>query len=256
MKKLLFCGCSLVSGVGLDLEKDDPNLWVNLIHQNNFKDHMLVNSSLGGRSNAGIFQDAVFNLSKGDIDHAFICWTSMPRYELNLGVELYETRCCFLPNAAFRDYNLNDIKYPKKYLAEINDRFTSLVNLHFEILNLVYYVNSLVALSEKLNTKIYFVNALCPWDLNYFDKLENVLPSQYTNFTQQLLNVDNRSDNEVFDLYNKIHAEYQAAGSIQESFWLNLYNPLRSLRIDTNSDRVHPGIESNQLFYDTISKLL
>jgi hypothetical protein len=254
MKNLLFCGCSYVAGNGFTLEKKEPRLWVNLIHQNLFKKFNLINSSIGGRSNSGIFQDAVFNITNNNIDTAFVCWTSMPRYEMHLGLELYPTRANFLPNVKHTTHTLNDITYSKKYLEEINNRFTALAHLHYEILNLIYYVNSLVKLSKQFDTKIYFVNSLCSWDTNYFQKLENVLPNEYTTFTQRIINSDNRDDLEIVNIYNKIHKEYSEAGGIQEHYWLNLYNSLRCNRIDVNNDNVHPGIKSNQLYYNLLSR--
>lgn len=254
MKKILFCGCSYVKGTGFELEKNEPNLWVNLMHKHRFNDFLLINSSLEGRSNSGIFQDAVFNLTNDAYEYAFVCWTSMPRYELSLGLETYATRAVFSTVINQIDHNLNDINYSKKYLQEISDRFTTLAHLHHEILNLLYYVNSLVNLSKKISTKIYFINSLCPWDLNYFLKLEDVLPDNYTNFTKKIINVDNRDDRQCYDLYQKIHLEYAHAGGIQEKHWLNLYQSLRSIQIDTNNDNRHSGIKSNHLFFDILNK--
>lgn len=257
MKKVLFAGCSYVSGNGFELSKEDPNLWVNLLHQHTqLKNFELVNAGRGGRSNAGIFQDAVWHISQGNIDIAVICWTSMPRYEMSLGLETYDTRAVFMPNATLLGHNLNDVNYSQSYLEGIRDRFTSLVHAHEEILNLVYYVNSLVNLIQITGTKVFFVNSLCPWDLNYFTKLEHVLPEDYTNFTKTLINMETREDQEIFQLYDKIHGEYQHAGGIQESHWLNLYQSLKSLQIDTNTDNVHPGINSNQQYYNLLNQPL
>lgn len=257
MDKVLFCGCSYVYGSGLDKEVHDPFLWVNMLHQSEIlRRFQLVNSSEGGKSNTRIFQDAVFNISKGNVKYAFICWTSNPRYEVSLGLELYATKACFSPNVALRDYNLNHMSYSKKYLQTVRDRFVSLANLHYEILNIVYYVNSLINLAKKFNTKIFFVNTLCEWDEYYFNKIENVLPDNYTTFTQQLLQVTTRDDEEILKLYNKIHHEYNQAGGIQESYWLNLYNSLRNQKIDVNQDNIHPGIKSNHLYYKTFLEIL
>jgi hypothetical protein len=142
MKKVLFAGCSYVAGNGFTLGKEDPGLWVNLLHQNTqLKELELINSSMGGRSNSGIFQDAVWHLVQGNIDVAIVCWTCMPRYEMELGLETYATRSVFIPNSPQRDHNLHNITYSKEYLNKIRDQFTSLAHLHSEILNLVYYVN-------------------------------------------------------------------------------------------------------------------
>ncbi len=255
MKKVLFSGCSYVSGVGFELGKEEPNLWVNLLHRNtHLKDHYLINCATGGRSNQGIFQDTVWHLTQEEYDYAFVSWTSMPRYELELGVETYASRAVFMPNGPLRDHNLNNITYNQQYLENIRDRFTTLAHLHFEILNLVYYVNSLVQLAKLTNTKIFFVNGLCQWDKNYFDRLDKVLPERYTNFTKRLINIEDRDDEEIFKIYNKMHNEYQLAGGIQEQFWLNLYESLRNLRIDVNEDHQHPGIKSNQLYFEILNQ--
>ena len=83
----LFAGCSYTSGGGFELEHKQPELWVNLLHKNfdQFKDTELLNVSVGGRSNAGIFQDAVSSILKYNVKYAFVSWTDMPRYELDLG---------------------------------------------------------------------------------------------------------------------------------------------------------------------------
>lgn len=257
MKKVLFCGCSYTSGYGFKLGKDEPNLWVNLLHtQGKFANCELTNASVPGRSNSGIFQDAVYNLVKDRYDYAVVNWTSVPRYELELGVETYTTRQLFTPNGVMFDVDVNQATYTKQYLSEIRDRFVSLATDHYEILTSVYYVNALVNLSSRLNTKIFFVNAICPWDKNYFVKLDNVLPNNYTNYTKKLINIDNRDDDEIFKIYNKIHNEYKAAGGIQEQHWLNLYSSLRSIRIDVNEDNIHPGIKSNQKYFKFLNQFI
>lgn len=255
MKKVLFCGCSYVYGLGFELERNEPNLWVNLLKsQGKFKNFELINTSWPGRSNSGIFQDAVYNLTNNNYDYAVIAWTSIPRFEFELGIETYTTKQVFIPNGPCQNIGLNNVMYTKAYLEEIRDRFLSLVCDHYEIVNLVYYVNALVNLSNKLGTKIFFVNSLCPWDQNYFTKLTDVLPNKYTDYTKKLINVDNRDDKETFAIYNKMHDQYNQSGNIQEKHWLNLYNSLRSLQVDFNNDSLHPGIKSNQIYFELLNQ--
>jgi hypothetical protein len=257
MKKVLFTGCSYTAGIGFDLEKQEPGLWVNLLHQNTLlKDCELINAGIGGRSNAGIFQDTVWNLTRNKIDYAFVSWTSLVRYQMSLGLELYNTDVVFLPNGPMVDHNLNDIKYTKTYLENIRDRFTTLPHDHLEIVNLLFYVNSLLRLATIVGTKIFFINAMCPWDNNYFTKLKNVFPNSYTDFTKKIINIDNRNDEQIFQLYDKIHHEYDQSGNIQSAYWLNLYNSLKSQNIDTNNDGVHPGIKSNKRYFEVLQEHL
>lgn len=248
MKYTLFAGCSYTAGTGFLQEKHDSALWVNILFNSSkqLKQTQLLNVAEPGRSNQGIFADAVYNLTTRPCKYAIVEWTNSPRYEVELGLELYETKQVFIPNSPTRTHNLNDRTYSSTYLDKVRDRFTSLAHLHYEIKNLVHYVNSLTSLAKLTKTKIFFVNGLCQWDVDYFDKMEHVLPNSYTKFTKKLLNIENRDDTEIVALYEKIHNQYQQLGGIQPNHWLNLYQSMRHLRIDTNSDHVHPGSLSNQ----------
>lgn len=258
MTHTLFAGCSLTRGNGFELLKTEPSLWVNLLHSNNvyFKNTKLLNVSRGGLSNASIFQEAVHGMLHNDVKYAVVQWTSMPRYNMSLGLELYETSASFMPNAVMLPCNLNDINYSSEYLSSIRDRFTSLANDHFEIWSLVSYVNSLTKLAKLTNTHLFFINGLCPWDDNYFTKLSNVLPDAYTEYTKKLLNVDTRADEEIFKLYDKIHNEYTDLGTIQPTHWLNLYQSMGDLKEDVNSDGLHPGVKSNQAYYQIFNQAI
>ena len=260
MNTTLYAGCSYTSGVGFDLLNKEPNLWVNLLHKSvpELKETQLLNVGLGGRSNAGIFRDVCYQLTKRvDIKTVFVAFTSMPRYEINLGLETYTTRYVFASVApGIEEINLNKISYTGKYLESVGNRFVTLVHLHYEILDMLYYVNTLVNLCKLVGARIFFINALCPWDNNYFTKLENVLPNSYTNFTKDLIGIETRADEEIFKLYNIIHNDYNLAGGIHEELWLNLYSSMRSTLVDRNSDNIHPGISSNKLYSQQFSQAL
>jgi hypothetical protein len=260
MSLTIFAGCSYTSGSGLDsLEKNSPNLWVNLLHANSkiLKNTSLLNVSIGGRSNAGIFQDAVYNILRYNATVAIVEWTSVPRYEISTGLELYDTGMLFAPNCSvIRDQNLNDITYSKEYLKKINDRFTTIPDHHYEIVNLVSYVNSLTELCKIKKCKLYFINGLCPWDQDFFFKKNTKLPSDFTEYTQQLLKVNNRNDEEIFKLYQKIHDEYSVLGGIHADNWINLYSSMRHTKVDLGIDKMHPGIESNYMYYKKFLEII
>lgn len=256
MKYCVFSGCSYTTGFGFDLEKNEPRLWVNQLHGNLFSHTTKLNVSKGGRSNAGIFQDTIKALTLYDVEYAIVEWTSMPRYELELGFELYTTRQMFGPNSPCCAHNLNNINYSAQYLNSIRDRFTTLVHDCYEICNLVEYVNTIIKLAQITNTRVFFVNGLGGWDKNFFDRKTNVLPAQYTAYTQQILNSQTRDDEEVYKLYEKMHNKYDELGGINESLWLNLYNSMSDIQIDVNSDQLHPGVNSNNRFSEIFSKAL
>jgi hypothetical protein len=248
MSYTLFAGCSLTAGSGFELGAQDPDLWCNQLHQELFGHTQLLNVAKGGQCNANIFKDVVNAVTLYPVEQAIVQWTSMPRYELELGFELYNTHQSFVPSGQCRDHNLNDINYSGQYLNKIKDRFTALAHDQYEIVQLITYANCIQRVCQLTNTKLYFVNGLCPWDAKFFDQLETEMPSQYTVYTQKLLNTDQRDDQEVFQLYKKMHNQYTMAGGVQHLPWLNLYDSMHQHKIDTNSDSKHPGVKSNALY--------
>ena len=97
---------------------------------------------------------------------------------------------------------------------------------------------------------MFFVNALLPWDNDYFVKKEPIVPSDTTQYTQHLLNMETRSDEEFWVLYNNIHTAYQDAG-LPGNEWLNLYQGYKKKFIlDRGTDDLHPGPLSNKAFSD------
>jgi hypothetical protein len=104
-KKLLFTGCSHTAGNGwADIKpeestkievKDSPHLWVNLCHNRieRFGTLDLINVGRGGASNTDIFQNTVREMAthSNKIDTVICQWTVMPRYNWNVGFELWDT---------------------------------------------------------------------------------------------------------------------------------------------------------------------
>lgn len=256
MYHTLFAGCSYSAGTGFALAKDEPTLWVNQIHDRFFSDTKKLNVSTGGRSNAKIFQDTMWHLLHKPIKFAIVQWTNMPRYDLELGFELYDTHQTFIAVNQCRDHHLNDMKYSGSYLNKVGNRFTALAHDCYEIFNLVQYVNIILNCAKLTQTQVFFVNGICPWDSNFFAKKTQCAPNQYTAYTQKILNSHNRDDDEILALYDKMHERFDSAGGIQAHSWLNLYSSMSSQKIDFNSDLVHPGPESNNQYSQQLSSAL
>lgn len=273
MKKVVFTGCSFTAGVGwsnVDPEqsmqipvKDYPGLWVNLCHNqiSKLKKLKLINAGIGGASNTEIFQATVKEIGNHNNIDTIICqWSGMPRYSFSLGLELWPTNEAIQNRASRSKFDVNfsnGTQWSRKYLDDLLDRFLVLHHLHGEILKVVEYCNILKKLSKKFNIKIYFVNGICPWDKNYFVRLHDVLPEDYTSFTKKtILEIESRDNNTIFKLYKKIHDDYDQAGGIDPADWINLYDSMVENTIDTNYDNEHPGIQSNQLYFQMVKKFL
>lgn len=257
-EQTFFVGCSFTAGSGFEKEKCEPNIWPMLLHTNipQLSVTEYVNLGIIGAGNDLIFITATNAILDYRPKYIFVQWSSYPRLNLLLGLETYNATQTFGWDCKLNDHKLNNVNYSAEYLSKVRDRFLSLEHPHNQIKNIVNYTNILIKIANQFNCKIFFVNGLCAWDQNYFNRLDNVSPNQFTPYTQNLLNIETRNDQEIFELYNNIHNKYQELGGIQEDHWLNLYNSLLSNRIDTNSDNVHPGTKSNHLFFKFLSQSL
>lgn len=267
MKKLVYTGCSFTAGDGWEDSsrtpvKDSPNLWTNLCHQNieRFKTLEQVNAGVTGASNTDIFQNTVKVIAQynKNIDTVFCQWSGMPRYNFTVGFELWNTSGNFFSNRKLPDITLNrgDV-FSREYIDDLVNRLKVLHHLHWEILKVVEYSNIILNLSNVIGFNVFFINGLCPWDKDYFVELENVKPESYTPFTKKnILNIDSRDDKDIYKLYSLAHKHYREAGGINESNWINLYKSMLSQKIDVNSDKIHPGTQSNQIYYSTVAKRL
>lgn len=262
MSTTIFTGCSYTSGIGFDGEQNDPKLWTNIFHENNryLRNTVCVNLGARGAANEHIFNVSINALLDHKPAYAFVEWTDYPRYTVLLGLETYNSTQTFTPNNRLYDHQLHTINYSAQYLEKVRNRFLALHHPHQGIYNIVKYINTLINIAKITDTKIFFINGLCEWDKDYFTCLENVLPNMYTPYTQKILDVVTRNDQEISKLYNNIHLEYQQAGGIHENHWLNLYSSMQSMQIDTNDDNLHPGEQSNKnyaiLFEQTLIEKL
>jgi hypothetical protein len=266
--KIVFTGCSFTAGDGwgLDHNHTAKELWVNLCHNNiaQLTPLDLINGGVSGFSNSEIFDRTIKLIGDhGDkIKFLFCQWTAMPRYNFSAGLELWTTKVWLDNTGGRQNFNINlsnGKSWDREYLNDLLDRLLVLHHLHGEIVKVVSYTNTISNICEQLGIAVYFINGLCPWDTDYFVPLTNnsILPENYTPFTKkEILNIEDRDDNDIFKLYNLIHNEYKQLGGIQEQKWLNLYNSLKSQQIDVNYDNAHPGIKSNQLYYKQLNQAL
>lgn len=253
MKNILFSGCSFVAGLGLPQEKTDENNFVNIFCKDNFKEYHLKNIGINGSSNLRIFLDTCHEINKTCYDYIFVGWTSYPRYVGWLGLEEYQTKRSFVPNHPIKEHLGNDISFDSKFLTNLRDNLFLTTNAHYEILDIIQYINILKNLADYYKSKIYFINNICHWDNNYFTKILDPKLENLTDYTNKILNSHNRSDDNIRNLYFKMHDSYSHYGTIQEALWLNLYSSFKSHQIDTGNDNFHPGPLSHQQFSKFLS---
>lgn len=243
-KKVLVVGCSFTCGTGLTLERHDSALWINQL----FVDADVTNVAKAGANNQWIFLETMSRLLTQSYDIVLVAWTAIPRYNFHVGLELYPVETMLTDD---RDVNLNSkVTISGKLLKSIGKNLNLIHNDHWDLLDLVKYVNLLVQLQiNTRNQKLIFVNALGPWCNNYFSAKKIQLPSDLDQYEQELLEIANRADQDIFALYDMIHLQYCKYGGIHEHNWLNLYNSLLTQQVDVASptDR-HPGYASQEAY--------
>lgn len=252
----IFTGCSFTKGIGLLDTCDDKNLWVNRLYNssNSLGKTKLLNLSVGGSSNIEIFTNSISALTNYNCQYLFVAWTSLLRYRFSLGVETYNVDQHWAAISQLTDVNINPgIVYSKKYLTNLKNKFLALHHDHAEIIKVLNYTTIINQLSQKLGVKVFFINNILPWDHNYFNWVfkNNRLPADTTAYTQELLNSTTRDDQEFFELYDRIHLEYQKTQGTTNCVWLNLDRGFKQeFFIDIGNDNLHPGIMSHLKFGD------
>ena len=249
-----FAGCSATAGTGWKLEKESPELWTNNIDF--FKDKSSVNLGVSGACNNEIFVQAVEAIATvTDLEYLIVSWTSDPRSRVSVGFELYNTAAEL--TGVNRDHHLNEGTLTKNSLNKIFDNYKKVLHPQQGIVKVVRYTNLIKRLAHN-DTKVIFINNHCNWDDQFFNKKTGgFLPSDLTPYTQEwILNINSRTDEEIFKLYDLQHTQYKEAGGIDPEDWVNLYNPFRGLQKDYNDDQAHAGVDSNKIYAKLVNEYL
>lgn len=189
-------------------------------------------------------------------DLILVQWSYLARLNWPVGLELYNTWSMLASPG--HDINLVDHQtVPASWLADIGNRLQLITNHHWYILQLVQYVNVLVALARAQQCQIVFVNGAVGWCPDFFQPRSWNQPSDLPQYIQDLLGVTKRSDTDIKNLYTKIYSEYNAAGGIHELQWLNLYSSLHDTKVDTILPQdQHPGWHSQDHYHEILSSAL
>lgn len=252
-KKLLISGASIAFGAGLPDGKNSELLWGNMLAKELKSD--VSNVSVIGIDNQEIFFRTCSAMFQDEYDLIIVQWQSIPVKNLMVGFETYDTSFTLCGVHRVIDLNLVSGQVMKaKKIIEFRDELMRYHKEHWEIRELVYYCNVLSKLAKTTNSRIKFLNYNLPWkDNRYFDIKQWDVPGELDPLTLSIVDAEFRNDDEVKQLYELMHSHYSSAGNINESEWLNLYDPLKKYQIDyvSNSDK-HPGIQSQEIFKNLI----
>ncbi len=251
---ILVSGCSMTSGAGLAEGRDDPALWVNIIAKS--LDAKITNVAVTAGSNQLIFEEALTGLATiPTIDLLIVAWTIFPRFRFYPGNDnsryIVITPGHTLDEITWFNGNLNQ--------RDSNTLSRILLSLDEDVHNftqLIRYSTILSRVAKSMNIPIVFVNAAIPkWSTDFFIRKDYTLnggPVLLDELTKQLIQVSDRPDNDIFEIYNKIHNEFERMGDICLTKWANFDTSLYSLGIDKAIDNNHLGPKSNALYAEII----
>ena len=273
--KVVFTGCSLTAGAGWSQTdalqgrivacKTAPDLWVNLCSKelSVLKNLELINLGIVGASNSDIFESTVNAISQygSSVKILFCQWTAYPRYHWNLGFELWPTNDSVtnFDDPAFDINTSIDVYFSAADLSRFKNQYLIMHHCHWEIVKILRFTNIISRLASLHDIKIYFINGLCHWDKDFFEKIEgdHVVPEDYTTYTKKhILAIDFRDDTDIHQLYKLAHNHYQETGGVRKNQWINLYDSMFDNIIDTNYDNQHPGKLSNLKYFQQIKEIL
>ena len=243
----------MASGLGLADEINDSRLWVNQLCNKIFDNPVITNLADGGRNNHWIFTETASRMTQQDFDIVIVAWSSFARFNFNVGLETYRTLTRLANNI---DVGINpNNTISGKWLDQIGDKLRRIHNDHWDILDLIKYTNILAQLNTT--SRLFFVNTLFDLPATYFNHIDFKLPSELDSYTLELLQADTRSDDQIKELYNHIHAQYKSYGGMRSELWLNLHKSFYSMKIDDASETdQHPGYASQDRFVEYLATLL
>lgn len=255
--KILFGGCSVTAGTGLANSINDvdnyPNVFVNSLYPN----ATLTNIAYPGNSNYRIFLDLCQAIWQEHYDIVFVGVTSYPRYEFffDFGVWDRQGRSIILPSSvSIPQPRPPSVQITKSDLKQLQTQLSK-THDHYHITELLL----LTSILTRMHPNVYLINVFSQWSTNFFNPIDFVLPSELDLYTQELLDVENRTDDEIKLLYQKMHHEYVSAvgkdhWDLYWSRWINLYDGIKNYRTDTGNDDFHPGPLTHNKFADILVK--
>lgn len=244
--KFTFIGCSATKGMGLALEKDDPDNYVNIVSA--YYSAESTNLSRGGNSNYNIFMSALEEILVNAPDKIIVQWTGLNRFWLHPDPNSILKFCSTINF----DYTHRNVSYTKKQLQEFANMYFILNSDYENLFTLINYCNILTKISKG---RVIFIDGLLPWTAE-IDNKESVtdFAKKLSNYTKEILDFhSNGDDTELCNLFLKLN---NAVSTLDKRLWVNLFNSMGKIQIDYGSDGVHPGIKSHRLYADMIIKYL
>lgn len=245
-KTICFNGCSYTVGEGFEPGDRDIYVYDRLVAKE--LNLARTNIAKGGSSNYLIFMRSAQAILSKKYDILVTQWSSLNRLWLFPGPDTE-----FFLNNETKEYRYRDIQISKKDHKKLKNQLLALNHDYQNIIDLINYCNILENLAKQNNINCIFVNGLIPWTEDLFSYTENFNLADLSDYAKQVLEFDYRDDHELIKFLKTLQAH---ANTLDKGRWVNLFNPLRAISVDTGLLGHHPGIESNKIFANMLKEFI
>lgn len=241
IKKVCFNGCSFTVGEGFDPDLRDQYIYDRLISRQCGFDR--TNIAKGGSSNHEIFMRSVRALDQG-FDMMFVQWSALNRIWFYPGPD-----CEWSSNDDNDEFRYREIYLDKHTQQKFRNTLLMMNHDYHGLISLVDYCNILTVLAEKYRTKIIFINGLVPWTNDLVAPLQSDLDSSLSYYTKEILDFDHRDDDQIREFFVALQTKVK---SLDQRFWVNIFDSFRKNTVDHGPQGHHPGIRSHRNMADRI----
>jgi len=244
--KVCFNGCSITVGEGFPIEQRDSFIYDRLVSRKfNFESD---NISVSGSSNHKIFMRSAKAIMSGKYDLVVTQWSGLNRVWLHPGPDAD----FFVNDYKFPDFTYRDIYLSKSDKSKFRNTLLMLNHDFFNIIDLIDYCKILTNF-DNTKTKVIFVNGLVPWTDDIASSITNDLASCLSDYTKEILDFDNRSDDEIIRFIAILQDKFN---ELDQSKWVNLFESFVKDTIDIGPEGHHPGPLSHACFSKKIEDYL
>jgi acetyl esterase/lipase len=163
------------------------------------------NIAVGGSSNHKIFMRSSAAMLSNKYDLVITQWTALNRIWLSPGPDAN----FFVNDTSYPDYRYRDFYLSSSQKQFIRNTLLLMNHDYQNIIDLVDYCKILAAL-ETTTTKAIFINGLVPWNSDLVDSLSSDLSSCLSSYSKELLDFNNRSDQEIIEIFEKLQHNLQS----------------------------------------------
>ena len=175
-------------------------------------------------------------------------WSALNRLWLSPG-----PNCFYATNDDNKDFRYRNLTIPKGDKQFFKNIVLLLNHDYQNILDLVDYCNILQTVSKEYKVKHFNINGLVPWTQDLILPFGSDLAQEFSLYTKNLLDFDNRDNKELIELFGTLQNKVL---TLDQTTWVNIFNSFKANTMDDGPQGHHPGPKSHRWMADQIKDYL